>query len=79
MIYSRVSAGSTSVDPYWDNVTLLVKFIGAVDTTSSFVDQSKKQRAIRRTNGSTVVSDPSYHWNETRLNLNFVNSSIIFS
>lgn len=25
-----------------------------------------------------VVSDPSYHWNETRLNLNFVNSSIIF-
>jgi hypothetical protein len=60
MIYSRVSAGSTSVDPYWDNVTLLVKFIGAVDTTSSFVDQSKKQRVIRRTNGSTVVSDPSY-------------------
>jgi hypothetical protein len=61
MIFSNVT-GSTPTDPYWDNVTLLLKFIGAGDVISSFVDQSKKQRIIRRTGGSdgTVVSDPAY-------------------
>jgi hypothetical protein len=53
------SSGTISTDPYWETVSLLVKFITAGDTTSSFVDQSKFQRVIRRTGGAdgSVIGD----------------------